>query len=249
MFEVKGKRVLITGGASGIGLALVRHFLAEGADVIAVDLRGSDDLAETDAELFTADVSDETEFSVALERAAESGGKLDVVINNAGIALPEGRFEDADLAILEKVFNVNVKGVYLGLKYAPRHMNDGGSIINTGSAAAHITMPEYTSYSVSKSGVLAMTRTASLQLGARGIRVNSVSPGTVLTPMESVDGPEARISVQATALERPANTDDIVGAYHFLAADESRYITGSEIRVDGGWVAGMTYKTMDKVLM
>lgn len=248
MFEVKGKRVLITGGASGIGLALVKHFLAEGADVIAVDLRGSDGLAETSAELFTADVSDETEFSVALERAAKSGGKLDVVINNAGIALPEGRFEDADLAILEKVFNVNVKGVYLGLKYAPRHMSNGGSIINTGSAAAHITMPEYTSYSVSKSGVLAMTRTASLQLGARGIRVNSVSPGTVLTPMESVDGPEARISVQATALERPANTDDIVGAYHFLAADESRYITGSEIRVDGGWVAGMTYKTMDKVL-
>lgn len=249
MFEVKGKRVLITGGASGIGLALVKHFLAEGAYVIAVDLRGSDALAETDAELFTADVSDETEFSVALERAVESGGKLDVVINNAGIALPEGRFEDADLSILEKVFNVNVKGVYLGLKYAPRYMNDGGSIINTGSAAAHITMPEYTSYSVSKSGVLAMTRTASLQLGARGIRVNAVSPGTVLTPMESVDGPEARISVQATALERPANTDDIVGAYHFLAADESRYITGSEIRVDGGWVAGMTYKTMDRVLM
>jgi len=249
MFEVKGKRVLITGGASGIGLALVKHFLTEGADVIAVDLRGSDALAETDAELFTADVSDETEFSVALERAAETGGKLDVVINNAGIALPEGRFEDADLAILEKVFNVNVKGVYLGLKYAPGHMNDGGSIINTGSAAAHITMPEYTSYSVSKSGVLAMTRTASLQLGTRSIRVNAVSPGTVLTPMESVDGPEARISVQATALERPANTDDIVGAYHFLAADESRYITGSEIRVDGGWVAGMTYKTMDKVLI
>ena len=248
MFSVSGKRVLITGGASGIGLALVKHFISEGAEVIAVDLQCSDELVSTQAYFYKMDVTDESEVSQVFSEISDDLGKLDVVINNAGIAIPEGRFEEADIGILEKVFSVNVKGVYLGLKYAPQYMNDGGSVINTGSAAAHITMPEYTSYSVSKSGVLVMTRTASLQLGARGIRVNAVSPGTVLTPMESEDGPEARISVQATAMERPANTDDIVGAYHFLAADESRYITGSEIRVDGGWVAGMTYNTMEKVL-
>ncbi|MEH6579508.1 MAG: SDR family oxidoreductase [Amphritea sp.] len=248
MFEVTGKRVLITGGASGIGFALVEHFLAAGAEVIALDMQNSDQLANTEATFITTDVTNEVAVIEAFNKATQCGTKLDVVINNAGIALHEGRFEEADLAVLEKVFSVNVKGVYLGLKYAPRHMNDGGSIINTGSAAAHVTMPEYTSYSVSKSGVLVMTKTAALQLGSRGIRVNSVSPGTVLTPMESIDGPEARISILATALERPANTSDITGAYHFLAADESRYITGSDIQVDGGWVAGMTYSTMDKVL-
>ncbi|WP_372831938.1 SDR family NAD(P)-dependent oxidoreductase [Pontibacterium sp.] len=247
MFSVKNKKVLITGGSSGIGLALVKHFIAAGAEVMVIDLQPSVELAEAGAEIFVADVGNETELAEAFQKAA-TDRKLDVVINNAGIALPEGRYEDADLANLDKVLHVNVRGVYLGLKYASRYLNDGGCIINTASAAAHITFPEYSSYSVSKGGVLAMTRTAALQLGRRGIRVNAVSPGTVLTPMESIDGPEARISAQATALERPARVEDIMGAYHFLAADESSYITGTEIRVDGGWIAGMTYNLMDKAL-
>ncbi|WP_027856569.1 SDR family NAD(P)-dependent oxidoreductase [Marinobacterium jannaschii] len=247
MFSVKDKRVLITGGASGIGLALVRHFQSAGATVAVIDLCSSEQLDATGAEVYLADVGDEAQLADAFGNAA-ADSPLDVVINNAGIALPEGRYEDADLSNLDKVLHVNVRGVYLGLKYAARYLRDGGAIINTASAAAHITFPEYSSYSVSKGGVLAMTRTAALQLGRRGIRVNAVSPGTVLTPMESSEGAEARISVQATALERPARVEDILGAYHFLAADESSYITGTEIRVDGGWIAGMTYNLMERAL-
>ncbi|MEH6471304.1 MAG: SDR family oxidoreductase [Halopseudomonas sp.] len=247
MFSVKGKTIFITGAASGIGLALTRHFIGEGARVVGADLRSSPELTDSGALFVSVDVSDEHQVERAFAAAHESVGLLDVLINNAGIALDEGPIRDADPTLLEKVFAVNVKGVYLGIKHGQRHMNDGGSIINTASAAALITMPEYTAYGLSKASVLSMTRNAALQLGERNIRVNSVCPGTITTPMEPADSTESKLTARTTALGRPGTTDELLGAYQYLASNASGYVSGTEIRVDGGWIAGLTYAAMERL--
>ncbi|WOH36818.1 SDR family oxidoreductase [Thalassotalea fonticola] len=244
MFNVKDKHVLITGAASGIGLGLAEHFATQGATVSTVDISEKNPNPSLGLNHFKADVSNSEELHSAFESAVKRNGVLDVVINNAGIAIEEGAIENADISILEKVLNINVKGVYLGIQNAAKYLTDGGSIINTGSLAASVTFPEYCTYSISKSSVIQMTKNAALQLGNRKIRVNSVSPGTVLTPMEAESGDEARISKTCTALERPADISDLIGIYHFLASDASRYITGIDVKVDGGWSAGVTNKAL-----
>jgi len=247
MFNIASKHILITGAGSGIGLSLASHFKKMGCIVSAVDLKINNELSALGVDCFSADVSDETSLLLAFELACKKHGKFDGLINNAGIAIPEGPLGNVDIAILEKVLNVNVKGVYIGTKYATRFLNDGGSIINTASLAASVTLPEYSIYSMSKASVIQLTKNAALQLGCRNIRVNSISPGTVLTPMEPSDGCEAILAKNTTALGRPALVDDLHGVYHFLLSDASKYITGINIKVDGGWSAGMTYSGVERL--
>lgn len=247
MFTLSSKHILITGAGSGIGLALATHFKNIGCIVSAVDLKISDELLALDVDCFSVDVSDPDSLLSAFENAKFKNGKLDGLINNAGIAIPEGPIEHADIALLSKALDVNVKGVYLGIKYAAKYLNDGGSIVNTASLAAHLTLPEYSVYSMSKAAVIQLTKNAALQLGSRSIRVNSVSPGTVLTPMEPIDGVEAALAKNTTALARPALVDDLIGIYHFLLSDASKYITGIDVKVDGGWSAGITYSGVEKL--
>ncbi len=247
MFDLSLKHILITGAGSGIGLALATHFKKVGCIVSAVDLKVSDELLALSVNCFSVDVSDPDSLLLAFENAESKHGKLDGLINNAGIAIPEGPIEDADLALLSKTLDVNVKGVYLGIKYAAKYLNEGGSIVNTASLAAHLTLPEYSIYSMSKAAVIQLTKNAALQLGSRDIRVNSISPGTVLTPMEPIDGVEATLAKSTTALARPAQVEDLLGAYHFLLADASKYITGIDVKVDGGWSAGITYSGIEKL--
>ena len=247
MFNLSSKHILITGAGSGIGLALATHFKKIGCVVSAVDLKVSDELLALNVNYFSADVSDPDSLLSAFESACHKNGKLDGLINNAGIAIPEGPIEHSDIALLSKALDVNVKGVYLGIKYAVQFLNEGGSIVNTASLAAYLTLPEYSIYSMSKASVIQLTKNAALQLGSRNIRVNSVSPGTVLTPMEPVDGVEAALAKNTTALSRPAQVEDLLGAYHFLLSDASKYITGIDIKVDGGWSAGITYAGIEKL--
>lgn len=247
MFNISSKHILITGAGSGIGLALATHFKKNGCIVSAVDLKVSDELLALDVNCFSGDVSDPESLLSAFENACSKSGKLDGLINNAGIAIPEGPIEHSDISLLSKAFDVNVKGIYLGIKYATQFLNKGGAIVNTASLAAYVTLPEYSIYSMTKASVVQLTKNAALQLGSRNIRVNSVSPGTVLTPMEPIDGVEATLAKNTTALGRPALVDDILGAYHFLLSDASKYITGIDIKVDGGWSAGVTYAGIEKL--
>jgi len=247
MFNLSSKHILITGAGSGIGLSLASHFKKIGCIVSAVDLKVTDELLALNVNCFSADVSDPDSLFSAFESACHKNGKLDGLINNAGIAIPEGPIEHSDISLLGKALDVNVKGVYLGIKYAVQFLNEGGSIVNTASLAAYLTLPEYSIYSMSKASVIQLTKNAALQLGSRNIRVNSVSPGTVLTPMEPIDGVEAALAKNTTALARPAQVEDLLGAYHFLLSDASKYITGIDVKVDGGWSAGITYAGIEKL--
>jgi NAD(P)-dependent dehydrogenase (short-subunit alcohol dehydrogenase family) len=141
--------------------------------------------------------------------------------------------------MLDKLTRINQFGVLYGLKHAPKHMHDGGSIINTASLAAFVNLPGAGVYSAGKRAVISMTEMSALELGKRGIRVNVVCPGYVATGMGSSD--DGRKLCEAfTALGRVCATADLVGAYHFLAADESSYLTGQALKIDGGWTSGVT---------
>ncbi len=240
MFSIRDKHVFLTGGSSGIGLEVARRFHEAGARITVLDLSRSQVLAELGIVQIEASVSDEADLSQAMEQSCERFGPIDILINNAGIAGGEAPLTDACVAQMQAVLDVNLTGVLLGLKHGAPRMRDGGSIINTASLAASVTMPEYTGYSISKSGVVRLTQQAALELGPRGIRVNAVCPGTTVTPMEPADSPECQICRYTTALGRPGEAREQAAVYHFLASDESSYISGQAINVDGGWLHGVT---------
>lgn len=248
LFSLSGKNALVTGACSGIGLAIVKRFLSAGARIAAVDIKPSDEIEQLGLNYYQCDVSDESQVEQILQRAASDLGALDVVVNNAGVGLEEGPIVDADISAFEKTLAVNLSGVLYGLKHAPKHMNDGGSIINTASLASQATMPEYTGYAASKSGVVSLTRQSAVELGARNIRVNAVCPGTTVTPMTPEDSGETEICRYFTALGRPGSADEQAAVFHFLAADDSAYVTAQAICVDGGWVHGITVKAQQKLL-
>ena len=167
MFSLSGKNALVTGACSGIGLAVVRRFLAAGARVIGTDLRTTPEFDSTGVDFIEMDVADEAQVSEGFVRAGAKLGKLDVIVNNAGIGLEEKPIIETDIEVFKKTLDVNLNGVLFGLKYGPRHMNDGGSIINTASLAAFLTSAETTGYAISKAGVVKLTRQAAVELGAR----------------------------------------------------------------------------------
>lgn len=248
MFSLTGKKALVTGGCSGIGLAVVKRFLSAGAKVMVVDLQTTAEFEELSTPFIELDVSDEKRLCSAFSETETQIGKLDILINNAGIALDTGPITDTDLEQYERYQAVNLKGVFLGMKYGPRHMNDGGSIINTASIAAHMVYPEYTSYSVTKAGVVSLTTNAAVELSSRNIRVNAVCPGTTITPLDPADSDEFRVCELVTCAGRAALPEEQAAVYHFLASDDSKYINAQAINVDGGWVHGLTYRAMEKLV-
>ncbi len=248
MFSLEGKAALVTGAASGIGLAVACRFHEAGARVAALDMQESDQLRDRGMALLRVDVSKEEEVARGFEEASDLLGDLDVLVNNAGVAggtwlLGEHPREDVDKTVATNLF-----GVLSGLRHGPAHMRDGGSIINTASIAGLMASPMLGVYAMTKAGVISLTTTAAHELGHRGIRVNAVCPGTVITPMEPADGEEARVAPFVTALGRPATVDDLAGVFHFLAADESRYVTAQVLAVDGGWSAGWNQRAWDALV-
>ena len=249
-FDLTGKVAFITGGASGIGLAVARRFSRAGAQVVIADRQeGADVAAELGGHYSFLDVSDGEAVSAALAEAASTAGKLDILVNNAGINGADGvKLEACDDALTRKLFEVNTLGVYFGLKYGPGHMNDGGSIINTASLAASYVFPGSGPYSASKAAVVNLTTMASAELARRRIRVNAVAPSFIRTPL-AMDDIELfeKIGERATNALRIAEPEEVAAVFHFLASDDASYINGQVINVDGGMSVGLTETMVDLI--
>ncbi|MCZ6830915.1 MAG: SDR family oxidoreductase [Gammaproteobacteria bacterium] len=241
MFSLAGKTAFITGGSSGIGRAVAETFIANGARVVIADIANTGDAAsEIGATGVHCDVGSEASVAEALGAAvAALGKKLDIVVLNAGVGDVGPSLSETDQALIEKVTRINHWGVIYGLKHAPAHMNDNGSIISTASMAAFISVPGSAVYSAGKRAVTSLTEMAALELGARGIRANCVCPGYTATALGSGEEGQ-RICEAFTALGRVAEVEDMSGVYLFLASDASRYMTGQSLKVDGGWDCGPT---------
>jgi len=250
MFNLKDKKAYITGGSSGIGRAVAETFIENGASVVIADIAdGTAVAAEIGGHYIKCNVSDEQSVAASLAQACEVlGGKLDIVVLNAGVGDVGPSFEETEQAMLEKVTKINQWGVLYGLKHAPSNMNDHGAIISTSSMAGIICMPGTGVYSAGKRAIHSMTEMASLELGDRGIRVNAVCPGYVQTPTMGNSPQEIRIASTFTALGRPGTPkEDVAGVFLFLASEASRYITGKALEVDGGWTSGPTKQLLELV--
>lgn len=242
--RLDGKVALITGGARGQGAAEVRAFTAEGATVIVADVL-VDEAKQVASECGAAavpvalDVTDERNWERVAAEIRSEHGRLDVLVNNAGI-LALTPIETTSLADYERVIAVNQTGVFLGMRAAiPLMEGNGGSIVNVSSVGGLAGMPMMFAYVASKFAVRGMTRTAAVELAPRGIRVNSVHPGGVETPMLQELGLPPDLMAQAAPLGRLARPEEVAALVLFLASDESSYCTGSEFVVDGGLVAGV----------
>jgi NAD(P)-dependent dehydrogenase (short-subunit alcohol dehydrogenase family) len=183
------------------------------------------------------DVADEDSVLAGLGSVTERDGRLDVLVLNAGIGQPPGPIAKLDSAAAAAVVQTNLLGAFYGLKHAPAHMNDGGSIVLTSSISAVSGTSFEGLYGATKAGVSALARSAAVDLGPRGIRVNAVQPGPTWTDLNPM--PE-RWSQVLAPLGRKATVDDLVGTYVFLASDASAYLTGQAITVDGGTTLGVS---------
>ncbi len=246
------KVVVVTGGASGIGLATTRGFHGAGASVTVID-RDVASLARVSGELegvetVEADVASAGDVQRAHEQVIDRHGRLDVAINNAGISRPVGWLHELGEDSWDEVLSVNLKGVWLCMRaqlaqmYEQRH----GVIVNTASAAGLVGCPGTTPYTASKHGVIGLTRTAALEYAPLGIRINAVAPGTVGdTAMSAAFGAETAVSDpfadalvrQPHPLRATATSEEIADAIVFLASDRASFATGSVMVVDGGFSA------------
>ncbi len=247
MGRVEGKVALVTGGAVGLGAAHTRTLHSEGAKVVITDLNEIDGQALADElgddALFVAqNVVDEAGWQNVMAATVDRFGRLDVLVNNAGVVLP-GSVEDVSYDDWKKIMTVNVDGTFLGCKYAVGQMkkNGGGSIINISSAAGLSASADLAAYNTSKAAVAMLTKSVALHAGQFGIRCNSVHPGTVMTPMVEAfvnlaPDPDAAVEDMRVnhALQRLGEPQDIANTILFLASDESSFATGGEYRIDGG---------------
>jgi NAD(P)-dependent dehydrogenase (short-subunit alcohol dehydrogenase family) len=244
---VQGAAALVTGGASGIGRATAARLADAGFRVVVgdVDPAGQEAVAAIAGAVFVEhDVADESSWERAIETVLDAHGRLDVLVNNAGISYVRA-VTDTTLADWRALMAVNLDGVFLGTKHGVRAMRrhgEGGSIVNVSSAAGLVGSPFSSAYCASKGGVRLLTKAVALECAAEAIRVNSVHPGAVRTPIWSKVGvsPELEAVIGAASpLGRMAEPEEIADAILYLASDASRYVTGSELVIDGGFTAGM----------
>src|SRR6266516_3922343 len=252
MSKLQGKNILITGASSGIGQAIAVRFAREGANV-AINYRSSAEQAEATRALaraaqtnaagielvVQADVSNEDQVKQMFAQTIEAFGRLDVLVNTAGIQKPAPSHE-IEAADFDRILAVNLRGPFLCAREAIRHFLSrpgGGVILNNSSVHEIIPKPKYLSYSISKGGMENLTKSLALEYAGQGIRVNSVGPGAVVTPINKawIDDPKARGEVEShIPMSRAAAADEIASVFAFLASDEASYITGQTMFACGG---------------
>jgi glucose 1-dehydrogenase len=261
MSKLQGKNVLITGASSGIGQAIAIRFAREGANVAINYRSGAEQAEETRCMarkartngggkemVVQADVSDEAQVKTMVAKVIEEFGSLDVLVNNAGIQKPAPSHE-IETSDFDRVLAVNLRGPFLCSREAIRHfLSRGGPgvILNNSSVHEIIPKPKYLPYSISKGGMENLTKSLALEYAADGIRVNSVGPGAVVTPINKawIDNPKARGEVEShIPMSRPATADEIASVFAFLASDDASYVTGQTIFACGGLTLYPEFRT------
>jgi len=247
-FGLKGKSAVIIGGTSGIGLAVAQRFRKAGANVTIGARHQTVDSKAASLRFVRADVSNASSIRKFFRVIGRDVGPVDILVHNAGVSTTDvSDLSKIDIDAYQTTIATNTRGVVLSLKFGTQHVRDGGSVIITSSIAARTPFPGYMLYSSSKAALGPLVEHAAMRLGCRRIRVNAICPGSILTPMQLPDDPEVRVAMVATCLGRAGTTDDVVGAFQFLASDESRYVTATTLNVDGGWIGGLTESAL-KVL-
>ena len=246
MGKLEGKVALITGGTTGIGAAAARRFQGEGAVVVVTGSNPETLEAAREGmagiEVVASDAADVAAIGALVDGVVARHGRIDVLFANAGIA-KMGPSAAIDEALFDLEFGINVKGVFFLLKHAAPVMTDGGSIILTASVSAHMGGPGQTVYGATKAAVRSFGRTFAAELAPRGIRVNTISPGPIETPIFGKVGLSAEQLAGMTQemlaripLKRVGQADEIAAAALFLASGESSFVTGTELVVDGGMI-------------
>lgn len=245
--KLKGKVAIITGGDSGIGRAAAAAFAKEGANLVIAYLDEHQDAQQTqrliEAEgrecvILAGDVGDAGFCRKIVDTAVSSFGRLDVLVNNAGQQYPQQSIEDISEEQLLKTFRTNLFSMFYMVKAALPHLQAGARIVNTASVTAYRGSPHLLDYSATKGGIVAFTRSLSLQLAERGILVNAVAPGPVWTPLIPSTFSEQAVEKfgSSVPLGRPGQPDEIAPSYVFLASDDSSYMTGQVLHPNGGEV-------------
>src|SRR5438874_4699517 len=241
--KLEGKIALITGGSRGIGAAIAKRLAADGAKVAITYTKGADAAASVVKEIegaggkaiaIQADATDADAAKAAIEKTVATFGRLDILVNNAGTAIPK-TFEETTLEELDRLLNINIRGVFIATQAALKHMKSGGRIIMIGSSVGeHVVVPGLVPYAATKGAVKMFTQGLSRELGSRGITVNNVQPGPIDTELNPATSEWAVPQKAATALDRFGQVDEIAAMVAFVAGPESSYITGANLTVDGG---------------
>ncbi|MEL7560699.1 SDR family oxidoreductase [Stutzerimonas chloritidismutans] len=245
--KLKGKVAIITGGDSGIGRSVAVLFAREGADVAILHLDQHQDAEETKRVVeeqggkcltFAGDVADRDVCQKVIDETLGAFGKLDILVNNAAEQHPQEKLEDISEEQWEKTFRTNIFGMFQMTKAALPHLKKGASIINTTSVTAYKGSPKLLDYSSTKGAITAFTRSLSMNIADRGIRVNGVAPGPIWTPLipSTFDEEKVKHFGANTPMERPGQPDEVAPAYVYLASSDASYVSGQVIHVNGGTV-------------
>src|SRR6266403_851146 len=241
--KLEGKIALVTGGSRGIGAAIAKRLAADGANVAITYTKGADAAASVVNEIeragrkaiaIQADAADSGAVEAAVEKTVATFGRLDVLVNNAGTAIPK-TFEETTLEELDRMIDINIRGAFVATQAALKHMKDGARIIMIGSCVGERMMtPGLVPYSATKGAVKMFTQGLSREGGNRGITVNNIQPGPIDTELNPAAGEWAAPQKAATALNRYGSVDDVAALVAFVAGPEASYITGANLTVDGG---------------
>ena len=243
MSDLNNKVALVTGASRGIGAAIAKRLAADGASVAITYSRGADDAAHVVDDIdaaggkaiaIRADATDAAAVQSAVDEDVSTFGKLDILVNNAGTAIPKP-FEETTLAEIDRVIDLNLRGVLIATQAALKHMTDGGRIISIGSCVGERMMtPGLVVYSATKGAVKMFTQGLAREVGERGITVNNIQPGPIDTDLNPADDEWAEPQIAVTALKRYGHVDDVAALVAFVAGPEAGYITGANLTVDGG---------------
>jgi 3alpha(or 20beta)-hydroxysteroid dehydrogenase len=248
VFSLDCKLAVITGAASGIGLATAERFTNAGAKVVLADITdASSEASRLGGWWVKTDVGDELQVMDLMRSAAELGGRIDICVNNAGIGT-EAPLQTTSREELARNWTTNTIGVFLGMKHAVPYMPPGSAIVNTSSIAGVLGYPTYAAYAASKWAVVGLTKVAALEYGPRGIRVNCVCPSSVNTPMlRNMASRESETAalLAAAPIDQLLEPDHIAAAMHFLVAEDCPLISGQAVVIDGGATAGISTRIIE----